>query len=196
MEKHSISVNDSGIASSSDASRNARSGSSETTCRQAKTLVRLTYFDEAGSSSDEEQEPIIVVAATIVHGDLQSLAIENDAQGIIARFVPSPLRENFEFHGKDLYSGSNRLRGWRKSERHDALKEFLRIIPKYNLPVVYFGLSKEALWKTTQGMVSKDEEPYLDHQIAFLFCAGGVETWFRGNANFERLACPPTYSHL
>ena len=59
-------------------------------------IVRLIYLDEAGSSTDEVQEPILTVAATVLHGDLQTLPVEADARAIVETLVPGPYRAGFD----------------------------------------------------------------------------------------------------
>jgi hypothetical protein len=154
--------------------------------------VRLVYFDEAGSSQDEVQEPIIAVAAIILHGDLQTGPIERDAGDIIATLVPAELRRDFEFHAKELFSGSTKLRGWRKEDRYAALSAFLQLVPKHNLPVICIGIVKEGYWRAVAHLkerMSREDLTYIIHESAFMNCADAVEIWFRSNANFERGFC-------
>jgi Protein of unknown function (DUF3800) len=152
--------------------------------------VRLVYFDEAGSSSDEMQEPIIAVASIVVHGDLQTGPIERDAEEIIATQVPVQLREKFEFHAKELFSGSDKLKGWRREERYATLAAFIKLVVKHNLPVHYSGIRKAHFWNELQGTgMTRDDEPHFVHEIAFLNTAITVEMWFKEHAAFERGFC-------
>src|SRR5581483_5285596 len=149
--------------------------------------------DEAGASQDEVQEPIITVSSVIVHGDLQTGPIEQDAEQIISTLVPQRLRQSFEFHGKELFSGSHRLRGWQREDRYAALRAFMELIPKHNLRVHAMSIVKEGYWRAVallkpQGF-DRDSQPHILHEDAFHSCATLVEAWFRRNANFERGFC-------
>jgi hypothetical protein len=156
-------------------------------------IVRLIYFDEAGSSQDEIQEPIITVASVLLHGDLQTGPIEQEAEGIIADLVPGELRRNFEFHGKELFSGSDKLKGWPRDERYAALRAFMELVSKHNLPVHAISIVKEGFWKSAARLekdgLSRETHPYILHEAAFMNCAIAVEAWFRHNAQFERGFC-------
>jgi hypothetical protein len=154
--------------------------------------VRLVYFDEAGSSQDEAQEPIITVASVILHGDLETGPVEHDAEAIIAT-VPEHLRTDFEFHAKDLFSGCNKFKGWRRSERYAALSAFMELIPKYALPVHAIGIVKKGFWREARHLdilgFTRKSQPHFLHESAFLNCAMAVETWFKHHAKSERGIC-------
>ncbi len=154
--------------------------------------MRLVYFDEAGSSQAETQEPIITVASIILHGDLQTGPIERDAEAIIAT-VPDHFRRDFEFHAKELFSGSDKFKGWRKEQRFAALSAFMGLIPKYKLPVHSIGIVKRGFWRAALHLEShgftRDKQPHFLHESAFMNCAIAVEIWFRYHAASERGIC-------
>jgi hypothetical protein len=158
--------------------------------------VRLVFFDEAGSSTDDQQEPVLTVAAIVVHGDLQTLPIEKDARSIIDTLVPEQFRPHFEFHAKDLFSGSEKFRGWPKdgpTGRYAALGAFMNLIPKHNLPVLSGSINKPGFWKSGGGKIwldkSEREKKHVPHAVGFMFCIFEVETWFLENAPYERGLC-------
>lgn len=153
--------------------------------------VRLVYFDESGSSNDHIQEPVVTVAAVVVHGDLQTLPIEKDAHQVIETLVPENLKRGFEFHAKELFSGSTRTKGWPKSGRHAALTAFMGLIAKHNLPVLNVSVHKAGLWKNTPNpeAFEPDHKRHYPQQVAFSMCAEQVDRWFRAYAPFERGFC-------
>jgi hypothetical protein len=153
--------------------------------------VRLIYFDEAGSSKDEIQEPIITVASVLLHGDFETGPVERDAEAIIGT-VPEHLRDGFEFHAKELFSGSDKFKGWRKDDRHAALRAFMELIPKYELPVHTIGILKEGFWAAVSHLrayMNRDANTHAVHEAAFMNCAITVETWFKEFADSERGIC-------
>jgi uncharacterized protein DUF3800 len=168
-------------------------------CRQENEYVpsifetmRLVYFDEAGSSFNVDQEPIITVAAVIVHGDLQTLPIEKDAREIVDDLVPPRLRDGFEFHGTHMLRNSGPIRGWPRAERYEALRAFLGLTRKHNLPVIAISLHKRgcrAAIGERFDELSRERQKHYAHEGAFLLCAASVEEWFRKNAMYERGFC-------
>jgi hypothetical protein len=98
--------------------------------------VRIAYFDEAGLGKPDE-EPYLVVASLLVHGDTQSFEIDNSVDRLINLLIPENLRDGFEFHAKDLFSGHKKCAILPKAQRWDLLKNFLSIVGVLNLPISY-----------------------------------------------------------
>jgi Protein of unknown function (DUF3800) len=127
----------------------------------------------------------------------QTLPIEKDAELIIQDLVPEPLRRKFEFHAKELFSGSDQTKGWRREERYEVLRQFMSLVPKHNLPVLHASLLKAGLVKYLSSLPPQDVaaiynssfERHIVQLVAFNMCAKRAEDWFRANATFERGFC-------
>ncbi len=141
-----------------------------------KSRVRCIYFDEAGLG-DELVEPITVVAGVLIHADQQLRRIEADTDELIQTLVPaearrgfeSGIKPSFEFHAKDLFSGS-KTHPWKKAVRHHIFSEFLKLFEKYRLPIV----TGSAIRADIRQMLSRDgrkpQQKILDlasHNFAF-----------------------------
>src|SRR5437879_4665300 len=80
--------------------------------------VRCVYLDDAGFG-DETNEPIAVVCAVLIEADSQWRKIEADVDRIIETLVPQAHRAGFEFHAKDLFSGTKKNRSFGRVLRND-----------------------------------------------------------------------------
>jgi hypothetical protein len=133
-------------------------------------LVRVIYIDEAGSSMEE---PVFTWASTIVK-DSVWLKVERKANHIIETLVPEELRSDFQFHAYDIFSGNNNWGLWRnrngKALRFEILKQFVRLIPKYRLPIT------ECSW--LRGAERDPISAQIVEGMAFSFCVDFVERWF------------------
>jgi hypothetical protein len=145
--------------------------------QESLRLVRVIYIDEAGSSP---QEPVFTWAAIVVK-DRQWLKIEKLALDIIDTMVPRELRDNFEFHACDLFTGAGVWDRWRhatgKALRFAILESFLRLIRRYRLPIV------ECSWNKN-GQYGRDISK-LRQGLAFAVCVDWVERWFVNHARYD-----------
>jgi Protein of unknown function (DUF3800) len=155
-------------------------------------IVRLIYFDEAGTAS-EAQEPITVVASVIVHGDNQWGPIEDYLDWVRASIIPEPHRESFPgFHAKDLFSSGSSLTGvWGRTKRWEVFDAFLETFRRVELPVVWMGVERSLLKQkfAVAGVPIDAHDPSFPRDIAFCFCLQGVNAWFRSNAPEEKGIC-------
>jgi hypothetical protein len=149
--------------------------------------VRLVYIDEAGTGS-ERDEPITVVAAVIINGDSQWLAIEKHLDGIIQSLVPKESRQKFEFHAKDLFHGTKRYRDWGKAKRWEILDALLDTFRLFEIPIrsgVVLRSDVGKLLKPRQGISAQQ----WSHIMAFVACLLSVESWFEEHAPNEVGIC-------
>jgi uncharacterized protein DUF3800 len=152
-------------------------------------IVRLVYFDEAGTGSITD-EPLTVVAAVFVHGDDQWGPIEQRTDRIIAELVPEKDRENFEFHAKELFSGSKKC-DWGKEKRWEVFKAFLETFQEIRIPIVWAGAVRRNVMELYRenSLLMKFGDARLPHITAFWLAQSQVEIWFRNYASGEKGIC-------
>ena len=78
--------------------------------RRWRRLVRIAYFDEAGTAK-EKQEPYLVVGGVLIHGDQEWQPIEFACDMIVETLVPPELRAGFVFHAMHLHGGHEKYGG-------------------------------------------------------------------------------------
>jgi hypothetical protein len=157
---------------------------------KGKIHVRCVYLDEAGLG-DERDEPITVVAAVLVHADQQWRPLEADIQKIIERLVPLPSRQGFEFHAKELFSGSKSF-PWSKAVRHAILAEFAALFQKHRLPILTGASVRAQIRQLLETKNKKVLQKHLDlaaHNFAFLDAARKVDFVLRTLAPNEVGMC-------
>lgn len=135
--------------------------------------MRIVYSDEAGTG-DENDEPVLVVAAFLVHPDGQWPWIEQTRDALLDKYVPAESRERFEFKAARLYrqlSGGN---------NEPLLREFLEILPKFQLPVFWGALDRKGMKAELkkQGLDAAYSND-LAQQIAFIQAATMVEAFMK-----------------
>jgi hypothetical protein len=156
-------------------------------------IVRLIYFDEAGTAS-EVQEPITVVASVIIHGDQQWGAIEQHLDWIIQNVVPEESRQSFRgFHAKELFSSGYPITDqWGRAKRWEVFTAFLETFNRFGeLPIVWMGIERR-LFRIKMAEIDPTADltgPYLARQFAFAFCLQGTNEWFRSHAPDEKGIC-------
>jgi hypothetical protein len=152
--------------------------------------MRCVYLDEAGLG-DERDEPITVVAAVLVHADQQWRSLEADIQNIIETLVPLPSRRGFEFHAKELFSGSKSF-PWKKSVRHAILAEFVALFQKHRLPILTGASLRVQIRQLLERQTKKVPQKLLDlaaHNFAFLDATRKVDFVLRTLAPDEVGIC-------
>lgn len=154
--------------------------------------MRLVYLDEAGTGS-EWDEPLTVVAAVIINGDTQWLAIEKHLDEIVQSLVPEEHREIFEFHAKDLFHGTKRYREWGKAKRWEILDAFLDTFGLFEIPICAGVVLRSDAPKNVRPNnddsridISTKEWP---HAHAFLGCMFSANRWFQEHAPNEVGIC-------
>ena len=151
-----------------------------------KNLVRLTYFDEGGTS---RAEPYAVVAGPIVHGDRQLAAAEAALDALIEKHIPALDREGFTFHATDIWSGVRNFRNrdvWPMPRRVAILEDLADIPVKLGLPIAYGGANKER----TRRMLEPDIPSarvldFVYHAAAYATATQLVERYFRSRFDNE-----------
>jgi uncharacterized protein DUF3800 len=149
-------------------------------------IVRLVYFDEAGTASIA-QEPICVVASVPIDADRQWRDVERHLASIVRRLVPRKYRDGFEFHATKLFSNS-KYPNWPKDERWYVLDRFLRTISAYSLPVIWAGCNRaEAIRLFSGGLSVKPQR--MPHFFSFMACMYELERWFHNEHPDESGQC-------
>ncbi len=145
--------------------------------------MRIIYFDEAGIAS-EEQEPITVVAGIVIDADRNWLLLEQQISDLLADYIPIEDQGSFEFHAKNLFSGSAYLnRHLGRDMRHELFGRFLALLPKNDIPVEYAAIDRGGLRRANPQMAG------LELRIAYLVALSSVEIWFQHNAPDEVGLC-------
>jgi hypothetical protein len=154
-------------------------------------IVRLIYFDEAGTAS-EEQEPVTIVAAVVINADSQWAQIEDYLDSVIATKVPEDSRQSFrEFHAKELFSSGSPITGhWGRAKRWEVFSAFLETFRKFELPILWMGIDRALFREKMRKIGAPDAEaPYLPRTFAFIFVLQIVNEWFRFHAPNEKGIC-------
>jgi hypothetical protein len=156
--------------------------------RRRRRLVRIAYFDEAGTAS-ETQEPYLVVAATAIHGDTEWHPIEHHAAQIVQTLVPAELQPTFTFHATKLYSGDEEFKGLLSSEvRFALLRQLLMIISDFKLPVSYCAIRRADIARAVPNTTAKERTDWCNRS-AFISCAMGLQGWFNREHDDEVAIC-------
>ncbi len=157
-------------------------------------LVRLAYFDHAGSSSIKD-EPVGITASLLVHGDREWRLIERYRDALIedAQWgLTEEQRLNFEFHAKDLFwSGKSPFKKWTKEKRHDLLEGFVKLIPKFNLPIFLGAIDRAGfrLDYATEGRPLKPNAVAAEELHTFFECAYSIDSWMKVEIDDEVAIC-------
>ena len=138
-------------------------------------VVRLIYIDEAGI---DEPAPVLVLAGVIVKDD-QWRSIEEEIDRLIFNQVPESLREGWEFHGHELFFGNSQLSkaGLTKVPRWKLLKDILKVVLKYHLPVICSVTTKNEM----TGVFGEYKQSELV-SIGFWACCGIANRWLAAYA--------------
>lgn len=147
--------------------------------RSGGNLVRLTYFDEGGTS---RAEPHLVVAGPIVHGDRQLVAVEDELDRLIEKHIPAAARNGFIFHATDIWSGSGLFRDrelWPLPRRVAILEDLADIPVKLGLPIAFGAANKKRTAAMAGPGVSDRVLDFVYHAAAYGSAAQLVERYFR-----------------
>jgi hypothetical protein len=156
--------------------------------QRRRRLVRIAYFDEAGTAS-ETQEPYLVVAAVAIHGDTEWQPIEHHAHQIIQTLVPEELQARFCFHARELFSDDKKFKGLLSAEtRFALLRELLKIIADFKLPVSYAAVRRADIARAVPKTTPKERTEW-SNRTAFISCAMGLQGWFNREHQDEVAIC-------
>lgn len=150
-------------------------------------IVKLAYFDEAGTAS-LSQEPICVVAAALIDGDRQWRGLEMHIRSIANLLVPHPQRAAFEFHAKELFSGNKHNKAWGKNLRWEILRKFLVTFHQFQLPIIWAACNRAEAIKRLRGLFPIDDSQ-IPRMCAFMTCLIETERWMRKNVPDEVAIC-------
>ncbi|MGO9058938.1 MAG: DUF3800 domain-containing protein [Candidatus Binataceae bacterium] len=150
--------------------------------------MRIAYFDEAGTSS-EEQPPYLVIGGALIHGDVRWQPIEIRANEIIETLVPPEIGRNFFFHATRLFSDHKSFKKLlSREDRWQLLREVLRIIVHFELPISYGAVSRADLAGRLPDVKPTDRKKWA-HEMAFILCAYGFQGWFHREHGDEVAIC-------
>jgi hypothetical protein len=141
------------------------------------SLARLTYLDEAGTSSGE---PYLVVAAVIAHVDLQLRAVEEHLNALGAKHVPEQKPHEVIFHATDIWSGGKKFKDrtrWPLPKRLALLEDLADIPAKFGLPVAIGEMRKGPHLAGVE--VPENIADIIFHSAAFINATQAVERYFR-----------------
>jgi hypothetical protein len=136
--------------------------------------MRIAFSDEAGTG-DETQEPILVVAATLIDPDLQWNPIKSKVDSILANHVPAGQRAEFEFKAARLYAQLS------KNKNEALLREFLGIIPTFQLPIFWGAINRKGMrdnYATMKLSCSTDDMQNAGFIIAAIMAEAFIGQWF------------------
>jgi hypothetical protein len=156
--------------------------------RRWRRLLRIAYFDEAGTAT-VRQEPYLVVGGVLIHGDTQWQPIEKAFLKIREALVPPKLQTEFVFHAMHLFSGHKKYEGLLSpQERFRILHEVISIVPIYKLPIAYTAVKRIDLPQFFPDAPTA-ELTHEAHQIAFVLCVRTFQRWFTENCADEMAVC-------
>lgn len=147
--------------------------------------MRIVYMDEAGISK-ASQEPHLVVAAAIVEPDLQWHNITRHYEELAEDFFDEEFGESFVFHAKDIWHGAkpyDRAK-YPLRIRLDLLRRLAQVPRKFNIPICFGLLDKEAFLKAHSTMTDKKQRA-LSHALTFHLALQSVDWWMEGNCPGE-----------
>lgn len=99
--------------------------------------MRFAFIDEAGTS---QYDPHVVVAAVLIHGDEQLIAIEEHLERLVEKHIPPDARLNFTFHLKEIWSGAKYFKDrkiWPIERRADIMNDLTNIPDLFELPIAF-----------------------------------------------------------
>lgn len=151
-------------------------------------VMRLIYFDEAGTG-DEEVEPCVVVAGVMVDGDRQWRAVESHLSSLVAKYVLADDKEGFVFHAKDIHHGTKRIHRdqYSRELRIEMLRELCMIPSRFELPVIA-GYVDRREYKKHHPKLSKAERLVNAQVIAAVSCTAGIEKALRADGSSDEVA--------
>lgn len=142
--------------------------------RFKKNLVRLIYFDEAGTASTQ---PINVVAAVIVHGDKQMPGINAEVRNLLKK-MPVDVRPKFELKADRMF---RHVRKFGDNSRYaEMMTGFLSIIRDFELPIEHCAMKRNPVER---------KAGYKINDLAFIRCLSFVGMWLKKNAPREGGFC-------
>jgi hypothetical protein len=120
------------------------------------------------------------VAGVVVHGDNDSVELEDQFDELVERYIPEDDRPGFIFHATDLFHGGpyfDRQR-WPREVRLQILNDLAKVIKDLSLPVVAGFYKKEGFGA---GVLSPTESEIFKHGImhtmAAIDCAMWADRW-------------------
>jgi hypothetical protein len=146
-----------------------------------RRLVYIAYLDDSGSTGnhvDDPESPFQVVTAVIIR-DASFRAVEKMrtlTTDDLEALVPKDEWRSFEFKATQVYGWQKPFDALGRDKCRQIFSLALSVVQVCQLPVVYGAVDKA---KHRAG-------PYANHRpidVAFRFCAAGVEKWLRQNGN-------------
>lgn len=131
--------------------------------------MHIVYLD------DSEQNKIrgrhYQVIAAVIISDRDFPMIEQTLAYYVYEQVPEELRENFEFHATNLWSGRAPFDRISEGDRKHLFGECVRVLEESKVPIIYGAVDFNKLYSTLYSSANATD-------IAFRVCAKAVEEWF------------------
>ncbi len=135
-----------------------------------ENFVYLAYIDDAGT---DEHSPVVMCGAVIVFpeafGHLENL----HGTAITQMIAINEIEDKFkEFKASELYNGTGPFAGIDEKQRFQAIRVLLTALNMKKFPYIYAAIDRKKLIHSPMGSA----QPF---DVAFRFCALGVEEWAR-----------------
>jgi len=137
-----------------------------------EVFVHLAYLDDAGT--EKPNSSIVMCGAVIISPDVWG-GVENLHSTAISDIIPvEEIDEKFqEFHATELFNGDGPFKGIDQQKCFNAIRTLLTAVVLGKLSYIYAAVDRAKLKKSPMGSANP-----LD--VAFRFCALGIEDWARG----------------
>jgi hypothetical protein len=137
-------------------------------------IVHIVYLDDSKQETIRDQKYQVIGAVIIPDRDFSM--IEQTLAYYVYEQVPEELRNNFEFHASDIWSGAKPFDSISQPERHRLFGECVRVLEEWKVPIVYGAVDLCRLYGTLYSTANPVD-------IAFRTCAIGIEEWFRSQSS-------------
>lgn len=132
--------------------------------------MHIVYMDDSKQDTIRGRKYQVIGAVIIPDHDFSM--IEQTLAYYVYEKVPEELRDNFEFHATDLWSGKPPLDSIPQAERIHLFGECVRVLEEWKVPIVYGAVDLCQLSRTLYSTTNPID-------MAFRLCAGCIEDWFR-----------------
>lgn len=137
--------------------------------------MRFAYMDEAGNTGrkcDEPSQPIHLILTLVVDEENVTALHEHVRETGRRHCLPDCSKDDFEFHGHDIFSGRGYFGEMSPEKRIEIYDDVLKGIEIVDAEVVVRGVDKA-------GLASRYVNPYHPHDIALMFTIESIERMAR-----------------
>lgn len=140
---------------------------------RGERIVKFAYLDEAGIGG----EPWVVVAGVMMDPDLQWASLRQYLDDMAKHYLlPEDRTGGYDFHAKDIFSGSRRFAKSRYSleTRKQILRELCKIPSAFGMPVVG-GVVDLLKYERSQTGKTRTQVTTEAHCIAYANCVCNID---------------------